>query len=59
VLVVLAALVARAAFWVQAHHIGYVANAYDQRLNFNPPNAEIVISTSLALPRNERASGFV
>jgi hypothetical protein len=50
---------ARAAFWLQAHHIGYVANAYDQRLNFNPPNAEIGISTALALTRNERAAGFV
>jgi len=50
---------ARAAFWMQAHHIGYIANAYDQRLNFNPPNAEIGISTALALTRNERAAGFV
>ncbi len=50
---------ARAAFWMQGRHIGYVANAYDQRLNFNPPNAEIAISTALALTRNERAAGFV
>jgi hypothetical protein len=28
-------------------------------LNFNPPNAEIGISTALALTRNERAAGFV
>jgi hypothetical protein len=50
---------ARAAFWMQAHHIGYIANAYDQRLNFNPPNAEIAISSALALTRNERSAGFV
>ncbi|HSC73839.1 MAG TPA: hypothetical protein VLB89_06705 [Gaiellaceae bacterium] len=50
---------ARAAFWMQAHHIGYIANAYDQRLNFNPPNAEIAVSTALTLTRNERAAGFV
>ncbi len=50
---------ARAAFWMQAHHIGYIAHAYDQRLNFNPPNAEIAISSALALTRNERAAGFV
>jgi hypothetical protein len=50
---------ARAAFWIQAHHVGYIANAYDQRLNFNPPNAEIAISTALALTRNERAAGFI
>jgi len=50
---------ARAAFWMQAHHVGYIGNAYDQRLNFNPPNAEIAISTALALTRNERAAGFV
>jgi len=50
---------ARAAFWQQGHHIGYIANAYDQRLNFNPPNAEIAISTAFSLTRNERAAGFV
>ena len=50
---------ARAAFWMQAHHIGYIADAYDQRLNFNPPNAEIAISSALALTRNERSAGFV
>src|SRR5262249_34173408 len=50
---------ARAAFWMQRHHIGYIADAYDQRLNFNPPNAEIAVSTALALTRNERAAGFV
>jgi hypothetical protein len=50
---------ARAAFWMQGHHIGYIANAYDQRLNFNPPNAEIAISTALALTRNERSADFV
>jgi hypothetical protein len=50
---------ARAAFWMQAHHVGYIPNAYDQRLNFNPPNGEIAISTALALTRNERAAGFV
>ena len=49
----------RAAFWVQSHHIGYVADAYDQRLNFNPPNGEIGIAAALSLTRSERSAGFV
>jgi hypothetical protein len=49
----------RAAFWVQSEHIGYIAHAYDQRLNFNPPNAEILVASALALTRNERSVGFI
>jgi len=50
---------ARAAFWMQAHHIGYIPNVYDERLNFNPPNAEIAIASAFGLTHNERAAGFV
>jgi hypothetical protein len=50
---------ARAAFWLQSHHIGYIADAYDQRLNFNPPNAEIGIAFMLGVTRTERAAGLV
>ena len=49
----------RAAFWMQSHHVGYIADAYDERLNFNPPNAEIGVSVALTIARNERAAGFV
>jgi hypothetical protein len=50
---------ARAAFWVQSHHIGYVRDAYDQRLNFNPPDAEIGVAFLLSVTRAERAAGLV
>jgi hypothetical protein len=50
---------ARAAFWLQSQHIGYIADAYDQRLNFNPPNGEIGIAFALGITRNERAAGLV
>jgi Dolichyl-phosphate-mannose-protein mannosyltransferase len=50
---------ARAAFWVQAHHIGYIRDAYDQRLNFNPPNAEVGIAFLMGVTRDERAAGLV
>jgi hypothetical protein len=49
---------ARAAFWVQSHHIGYVRDAYDQRLNFNPPNAEIGDAFLLDVTRAERSAGL-
>jgi hypothetical protein len=50
---------ARAAFWLQSQHVGYIADAYDQRLNFNPPNGEIGIAFLLGVTRNERAAGLV
>jgi hypothetical protein len=50
---------ARAAFWLQSQHVGYIADAYDQRLNFNPPNAEIGIAFALGITRNERTAGLV
>jgi hypothetical protein len=50
---------ARAAFWIQSHHIGYIPNTYDERLNFNPPNAEIAIASAFGLTKSERAAGFV
>jgi hypothetical protein len=50
---------ARAAFWVQADGVGYINNAYDQRLNFNPPNGEIGFAFVLGLTRDENLVGFV
>ena len=50
---------ARAAFWRQEGGVGYVSNAYDERLNVNPPNAEIVVTFLLEIGRNERLAGFV
>jgi hypothetical protein len=50
---------ARAAFWLQSQHVGYIADAYDQRLNFNPPNGEIGIAFVVGITRNERAAGLV
>jgi hypothetical protein len=50
---------ARAAFWVQSGGVGYIDGAYDERLNFNPPNAEIAIAFLLGVTRNEVSAGFV
>jgi hypothetical protein len=50
---------ARAAFWVQSGHVGYIGDAYDQRLNFNPPNGEIGLAFVLGVTREETFSGFV
>jgi hypothetical protein len=50
---------ARAAFWLQSGHIGYIRDAYDERLNFNPPNGEIGMSFALGVTRDERSAGFV
>ena len=49
----------RAAFWRQEGGVGYVTDAYDERLNVNPPNAEIVVTFLLEIGRNERLAGFV
>jgi hypothetical protein len=50
---------ARAAFWVQADGVGYIRDAYDQRLNFNPPNGEIGFAFVLGMTRDENLVGFV
>jgi len=49
----------RVGFWLQSHHIGYVEPTYDERMNLNPPNAEIGFAFALGLTRNELAIGFV
>jgi hypothetical protein len=49
----------RAAFWVQSHHVGYIEPTYDERLNLNPPNAEIAFAYVLAVTRDETLIGFV
>ena len=50
---------ARAGFWLQSGGVGYIANAYDQRLNFNPPNGEIEFAFVLGITRDENLVGFV
>jgi hypothetical protein len=50
---------ARAALWSQENQIGYIAEAYDERLNANPPNSEIALTFILEVGRNERLTGFV
>ena len=50
---------ARSAFWLQSHGVGYIHDAYDQRLNFNPPNGEIGFAFLLGITRDENLVGFV
>ena len=50
---------ARAAFWSQGDRVGYIADPYDERLNFNPPNGEVALTFLLEVGRNERLTGFV
>jgi hypothetical protein len=50
---------ARAGFWLQSGGVGYIADAYDQRLNFNPPNGEIGFAFVLGITRDENLVGFV
>jgi hypothetical protein len=50
---------ARAAFWRQEGGAGYISDAYDGRLNGNPPNAELALTFVLELTRDERYAGFV
>ena len=50
---------ARAAFWHQNESVGYLAGAYDGRLNANPPNSESVLTFLLELTREERLTGFL
>lgn len=49
----------RAAFWRQDGAVGYIANAYDARINANPPNGEILLTFVLELARDERLTAFV
>ena len=50
---------ARAGFWRQEGHVGYVSDSYDERLNVNPPNAEVAVTFLLEVGRHERLAGFV
>ncbi|MGH3110975.1 MAG: glycosyltransferase family 39 protein, partial [Gaiellaceae bacterium] len=50
---------ARAAFWRQEGGAGYIEDAYDGRLNANPPNGELALTFVLELARDERLAGFV
>jgi hypothetical protein len=50
---------ARAAFWRQNESVGYLADAYDGRLNANPTSSESVLTFVLELTREERLAGFL
>jgi hypothetical protein len=50
---------ARAGFWLRSGGVGYIEHAYDQRLNFNPPNGEIGFAFVLGVTRDENLVGFV
>ena len=50
---------ARAAFWLQSGRVGYIEPTYDERLNLNPPNAEIGSAFSLGVTHDETTVGFV
>lgn len=49
---------ARAAFWLQSGGIGYIHNAYDQRLNLNLPNGEIASAMALGVTHQENLASF-
>ena len=48
----------RAALWRQEGAVGAIEDAYDDRLQSNPPNAEIVLTFLLEVARHERAAGL-
>jgi hypothetical protein len=50
---------ARAAFWAQRDGVGYVDHAYDERINFFPPNGEIPVAAVLAVTRLEVLAALV
>ena len=50
---------ARAALWRQQGSAGYIDAAYDERLNANPPNAELAVGFVLELTRDERFASLV
>jgi len=49
----------RAAIWLQQHHVGYIANANDTRLNGNPPVAEIGMLYTMAVAGVDRFATLV
>jgi hypothetical protein len=50
---------ARAAFWYQAHGVGYIGNAIETRLNVSPPDAEIGLLLTMVLTGSQRFVGIV
>lgn len=50
---------ARAAFWIQQHAVGYVPETHVVRINVNPPNAEIGTLFTMLLSDGERFVGLV
>ena len=50
---------ARAAFWAQADRVAYVDHAYDERINFFPPNGAIPVAFVLQVTRLELLAALV
>jgi hypothetical protein len=50
---------ARAAFWIQQHAVGYVPAGGDLRIDVNPPNAEIGSAFTMILSESDRIVGIV
>ncbi len=50
---------ARAAFWIQQHGVGYVPDTLVLRINVNPPNAEIGTLFTMLLSDGDRYVGLV
>ena len=50
---------ARVAFWLQSHRVGYIEPTYDERMNLNPPNGEIGSAFALGVTHQEVLVGFV
>ena len=49
----------RAALWKQHHGVGYVEGPFDDRINGNPPNAELAVLFTMVLGRSDRFVGLV
>lgn len=49
----------RVAFWLQSNRIGYVEPTYDERVNLNPPDAEIGSAFALGITHDEVFTGIV
>jgi hypothetical protein len=49
----------RAVLWLEADRVGYVHDAYDQRINSFAPNGEIGVAFALDVTRNEIFAAFV
>jgi hypothetical protein len=49
----------RAGLWLEQQQVAYIDWAYDERMNFNPPNAEIAVAFLLGVARHEEVAALV